>query len=420
MIVTIGNRDSMNYPDIFGKNLHRTVKALGCVCLTVLSAGLQAQDFEGQSFKLGETDLTPEVRIDYVSLDNTYRTPNDPVASTGLVVSPAVNWQADRRLLSLRATYVGEFGAFSESILNYADHSLTARIDASPGTRHRTFAAFTFSQEHEAIGTGQSELDPNLPDQIVASNVILASGYTFGAPSARGNVGAGLTLGSQTFNDVGILTRGDDNSELKPSVFFSYRLSPDTRFRAELSYSILDYEEDRRDRSELAFTTGLDLAATSRTGGRLRFGVSNAAYETAGISDRSQFIANVNLYYRPRTYTRFDLVFTRDLDTVATDATGAGESLVDKASLGWRHNWSSRFSTNLRTELQQVDRECPNIDTATRTIGLSFAVKIRRWVSVGAGVANTQRTATLCNEFLDPDSADYDRTALSVSLSATL
>lgn len=393
------------------------------VTLTSLSpffSTANAQDDRGQSIRVGETQVTPALGLDFVTVDNIYRTLNDPESANGLVVSPSVSWNADRRLLELRASYSGSYGAFSESILDYVDHQLTLAANASPAKRHRGSVAFNYSRSHEPIGTGQTALDSNQSDQVVSNDVSLVTRYTYGNRTAKGNLGGGLRLSTQTFNDVGTITQGDDNSVLRPFAFFSYRVSPDTRLRAEIEYTVFDYDEDRRDRVETAFLVGLDLAPAARTGGRIRVGVSNANFETAGISDRSQFIADINFYYRVREYSRFNLVFNRKLETVDEDATGAGESIVDNASLSWNHDWSSLVSSTTRIGLSVVDRECPNIDTATSDLGFSLKTNIRRWLTLGAGVNYVKRNADLCDTTQASDASDYDLTSFRVFLRTTL
>lgn len=381
---------------------------------------LKAQNFEGQPFRLGDTELIPEIRLDYVTVDNTFRTADDPTESTGFLVSPSVMWKADRRLLELSATYRGQYASYSESILNFTDHELELRVSAAPGSRHRTFAEFNFSQEHEDIGTGQTLFNTGVDDQIVETGVSLQLGYAFGAASAKGNVGGGFLVGSTSYNDVGTLTDGDDNSVVRPYAFFSYRLSPDTRLRTEIRAANRDYDADNRDRSELTYLVGLDLAATDRTGGTLLVGVTDADYDQAGISSTNQVVANINLYYKPRSTSRFDIRFNRDLDTVDDDPDGSGESIVDTARLRWRQEWTRRFSTTLNLERVQRDRECPNVDTTTDTLGLEFGVNIRRWLSVGAGVGTDHRSADACDPTEEPGIRDYDRTTIGVHLTATL
>lgn len=400
-------------------------RLIACGALAVIFAGLpvsglQARDFQGQSFAIGETSLTPELRLDYLSTDNAFLSTTDPQEATAFVLSPSVNWVANRRLLELSASYRGKYASYSESVLDYTDHDLSLQVQAAPATRHRVGAELTLHQEHEELGTGQTQLDTNLEDQIVTTDVILNTNYAYGAVNAQGNVGGGLTLVSRSFNDVGPITEGDDYSNIWPYAYFSYRLSPDTRFRAEIRYAVLDYDEDLRDRSELTLLGGLDLAATSRSGGRVRLGVTNANYDNASVSDSTEFVADIDLYFKPKSYSRFDLTFQRNLDTVDGDPAGVAESVQDNATLVWTQDWTARITTKLLLETDRVDRTCPNIDTITDSAGLEVSVNIRRWIAVGAGVGTRQRSATACVQGDGSNELEFDETVYGLHVMATL
>ena len=390
------------------------------VMCTLTTDKLYAQNFEGQSFALGETKLIPELRLDYVSTDNAFRDAEDTVDATGFVVSPALQWQADRRLLELSATYRGAYGVFSESELDFTDHDLRARVEAAPGIRHRTSAEFRVLQEAEELGTGQTAFVFDADELVVETNTTLDLAYAFGAREARGNIGGGLRLGDRSFNTVGDVTDGDDFTLAGPFGFFSYRLSPDTRLRAEIRFATLDFDADSRDRDTTSFIVGADLAATDRTGGRIRVGVSESQFDSDAVSDETTLITDISFYYRPVSFSRFDFIFNRDFETVDEDTNGVGESVIDDIRFTWSHDWTGRFSTRLSLESDGIDRECPNIDTLTNSASLEFSVNIRRWISVGAGAGTERRTADACAEAGDLSDFEYDRTRFGVHLRATL
>lgn len=388
--------------------------------LGLMASSLQTALAQEVSVKVGESSLTPTLRLDYVSNDNVFNSADNPVESTGLVLSPAIEWSAERRLLKIRGNYLGEFGSFAESGRDYDDHRLSLRIDASPGIRHRTFGVFSVRKATEAFGTGQTAFEESFSGQIERTNVLLEAGYRYGAQSAKGNVGGGVRIGTETYSDLGAITRGDDNTEMTPYAYFSYRLSADTKLFTELSFKVTDYDEDRRDRNEIGFSTGVELAATERSGGAVAVGVSRADYDTEGVSDTSQVISEINLYFRPRSYSELQFKFSRSFVTVDEDDTGPGASLVNKANLDWTHEWTSRFSTLLTTQLSQTERTCPNNDSSTSSVGLEFDVKIRRWLSVGAGINNFSRSATVCDPSIADDAFDSDSTKVGVHLKGTL
>lgn len=391
---------------------------IGCLFLQVSLISVQIA--AAQSIKVGESEIIPSVSLEYVSEDNTFRTAEDQVESTGIIVSPKVSWEANRRLLRLRAGYQGSYASYSESILDFNDHSLFFNVDANPQTRHRVSGSFAYDKEHESLGTGQTRFESDSDDQIESTLITLRTDYTFGASGARGNVGGGLVFTRETFDNLAFLTIGDDNSKIMPYAQFSYRVSPDTRLVAESRYRVVDFDDDLRDRDEISFLVGFNMKATARTGGAIRLGVTKADYDAAGRSDRNLFVANVNVTFRPRSFSSINLSFNRGLSAVDNDAANSQASIEDRLRLTWSHKWSGRFSTAVRYEKDRVERECPLNGTEKDTFGLEFAVRIRRWISIGADGRNSQRTVGDCSGALEPGAEDYDLNRVGVFLRATL
>lgn len=416
--MAILNNNSKSAGNIVGC-FHIKVSIAAAVFLSISLGTVQNVQAQ-QSIKVGETKVIPKLRLDYVSVDNAYFASSNPIEVTGVLLSPRVSWEAERRLLKISVSYDGVYGSYSEPELDFNDHDLTFRIDTSPGVRHRAFGEFSVSRSFEPLGTGQTTFVENPTKQVVSTQVRLETGYTFGVASAKGNLGGGLRIGTQTFNDVGEITQGDDNSEITPYAFFSYRLSPDTRFVTEVRFRLTDYDEDRRDRTEIGVLAGFDIAATERTGGRLRFGISQADYNTVGVSDTSQAISDVNLYFNPRSYSRLELTFSRTFITVDQDNTGPGAALVNSGRLTWNHEWTSQFSTLASLGLTQIERNCPNNDSAANSAGLEINVKVKSWLTAGAGVKSTSRTAALCDPTVATDGFDADSTSVGIHVIGSL
>jgi len=408
------------------KRMTLNIKSTHCRSLFVVAAltlsshhVAHAQSFRGQPLRLGETTFIPEVRLDYVSVDNAFNTSINEKEASGFIVAPAVEWEADRRLLELNASYRGRYGSFSESALNFTDHDLRASLAAAPAKKHRTAFNFRLLQEAEEFGTGQAAFVAGQDDQVVDTSTSLSGSYTYGARDARGNIAGGFSLFNKSYNDLGTITDGDDYTAFGPFLAFSYRISADTRLLVETRFITQDYDADFRDRNTISFLVGADLEATDRTGGRIRLGLSEADFDAAGVEDRTTFVTDVDLFYRPREYSRFDLSVRRDLETIDASANGVGESIRDDIQFTWSYGWTSRFSTRLRIDTDRIDRVCPNIDTLTSGVSLNFDIGIRRWLSVGASAGTSRRTADAC-DVEDDGSLDYQRNTLGVHLTMTL
>jgi hypothetical protein len=380
----------------------------------------QALRAEGPSIAVGESTIAPELRLDYVVVDNTFNTPTNPVESTGVLISPSFSWAAQQRFLSVDTSYAGKYGTYSESILDFYDHDLRVRVQAEPRIRHRGFAELVINSSHEQIGTGQTALESDVTAQIVVTDVILQAGYIYGVKTGKGNAGFGLAVGTKEFRNEAALTDGDDNTLVRPYAFFSYRLSPDTKLHTEIRYKVRNFDDSRRDRHVLSLLTGLDLAPTARTGGVIRFGIANANYDLAGVAREVTLVSQVNLYFKPRSYSRFDFNFSRDFATLSNADNGALKSIQSRANVKWTHDWTGRFSTTASLGLNLDDQICPSLDTSRSTAGLEFDVKIRRWISVGAGFQNSRLKIEDCSTADASTASDSDRSTIGLYLRATL
>ena len=389
--------------------------------LSLSGTSLFAQDNSSQSIKVGEGRITPALRLDFVNVDNTFRTDENLVDSTGLIVSPSVSWAANRRLLEISAGYQGRYGAYSESVLNFDDHTLGLNVTANPHTRHQISGAFSITREHDELGTGQAIFAQNADEQIESTRVVLRTDYRYGAKNARGQLGTGLFISNELFSNLEEITEGDDNTVVRPYALFSYRVSPDTRLVTEARFGVFDFDEDRRDRDQLSFLTGFDFNPTARTGGRLRLGVTRDDFDTADVSDTTTFVADINVFYRLRSFSRIDLRLNRDLETIDNSLTGSGEVIIDDLQLSWAHEWSSRISSTARYRIQRFDRPCPTIDSRTDTLEFQVGVNIRRWISVGVSVSDTRRDVEdSCDAPTDSGAEDFDLQRFGLFLTTTL
>jgi len=231
-------------------------RAVGLVLALGAPAVLAQQQPDGQSIKLGNADLYPAVRIDYIQNSNAFLSPQEPTDTTAFQIRPEATWVAQRRLLKLQASYNGIYQAASEDVINYTDHILNAGVDAQLDKRRRASASVSIEFGHQDLGTG---LTRNITDadaeQVEYVDTDLNAEFGYGARGAKGNAAFGINIENFAFSNRRDLTQGRDESSVEPYGIFSYRLGADTRAEIELRYRTVDSNQDRNDLSLLA---GLD------------------------------------------------------------------------------------------------------------------------------------------------------------------
>lgn len=375
------------------------------------------------SYKVGETDLYPSVRIDFLSNSNAYVTAEDPVTATDITLSPEVFWVADRRLLTLVGSYQGRYNTSSEDSLNFADHRLGLEADAELTARRRLSGELLIDFGHEPLGQNLTRGQASAGDDLVTFTDFRANGeFRYGANQARGNIAAGLELGNFDYNSRSEITSGRGYSVFEPYAEFSLRVSGDTRFVTRLSYATLSFEDSRRDRSDLSLLGGFNFAATGKTGGGFRVGVLQSQNKQGITADETVFIYQADLFWEPTSFSRFDFNARREIDNQGSSlvAVDSEASVKDTANITWTHSWSSRVSSRARVTSVNLNGTCPERDETQLTGLLEFDVQIRRWFSVGVTGSSTTRDVTSCDvEDTDVD-LDFERSRVGAYIRATL
>ena len=389
------------------------------VCLVSVNALAQSQD--QLSYKLGETDLFPSVRFEYEQNSNAYLTADNPTESTRAIVSPELNWVADRRLLTLRGNYLGRYGTNSESALNFADHEFSIDADAELSSRKRAKGELVIDLGHQTLGTSLTRGTADENDTAVQFVDTEVSGeYIYGASNARGNVVGGVELQSFSYLNRSDITSGRGYTRFEPYGIFSLRISPDTRALIELRFTNVAFGGNRADRTDTSLLAGFSFTPTGKFGGTMKVGTTLSSF-SGGDSD-STIISEMDLFYEPTSFSRFTLDLEREIDNEsANPSTSDAISVVrDTVRLNWRHEWSTRVFHLAGVSLRNVDRGCPDSDLSTTGASFEFNVKVRRWLTIGASASSTNRTSDTCPNGDATENLEYERQIIGAHFRATL
>jgi len=401
---------------------------IAVIALVVAASPLNAQEVDGLSLKLGETDLYPEVRIDYFQNSNGFLTPDDETSVTGVTVSPSVRWVADRRLAVLRASYEGEYEQTSETALDFADHLLEFEALGDFSKRFRGASDISFRRLHEELGRGLTRgIGDNADDQVEINDLRAEASVTYGAQDARGNIELGVFVQDRGPINLDEINPAADTGRaeftlLRPFGIFSLRVSPDTRALLEIRFDDFDIKDRvegaSNDRSQIGVLGGLRFSTTGKLGGSIRLGSTRITYAD-DRDDATEFIAEGALFYLPVAYSRFDLRLTREVDDISGVSTGLqAESIRDELRLNWRHDWSERVFHRAFAGIEAFTRECPAIDDSTTTAAFELNLNVRRWLEIGAGVTADSRVGDTCD--VDDVDLDYTRQIIGAHIRATL
>jgi len=396
-----------------------------------VSSSVFAQEDKAAAIKIGESNFIPTVRFEYLQTDNAFLTSKDPLVedaqteATAFVVRPRASWTADRRLLALTGIYEGAYATYSESALDYADHSLRGIVDAELSSRQRLRGRLAFDFGHQALGTGiTAGFDASNASQVEFLNTDVRGSYIYGARQAQGNVEVGFQLVNRTYQNEDNLTDGYGYTSVRPYGQFSYRLSSDTRAITTVRFNSTTFDLSARDRNDILLLAGLSFDATGKTGGEFQLGAGYTDFSLATNTDESRFIAEADLFFEPTNFSRFEFTAARVLDNDAGSPLNSNSvlTITDSAKLNWEHQWSSRFYHVANLSYQLENGDCPDSRDITRASGgIELNLVLKRWLHVGAGVSGANREATRCaSDNATDDDFDYESQYFGTHIRATL
>ena len=165
------------------------------------------------------------------------------------------------------------------------------------------------------------------------------------------------------------------------------------------------------DSDELHYLVGLSWDATAKTKGDVRLGMYDREYDSSGRSDEDGFHWEVELTWKPRTYSSFVLETNRR----SQETNGLGDYIdTQEVILTWEHKWNLRAKTLFSIEVAEDDYSGTDRTDDRYNLEASYRHELRRWFDVGVGYRYEER---------DSDSQrrlDYDQNMFFVELFLSL
>ena len=363
--------------------------------LAMLSSMAFAQDDNREGIQLGETTVYPAVRMEYVSFNNVFNAAANEQEATAFVVKPEVDWVADRRLLALSARYAGNYSSGSEDVLTFADHEFNFGITAAPGKRLGIVSELDVELNNRQLDKDPAQGRGQGQDLLPITDINFRNSIAYGAEGAKGNVTAGLDFRSYVpGDDAGIFfERRREYLQIEPYVVFSLRVSPATRLLAELRTAVFDYAGAATDSTQYTVFGGVAFSQTGVLGGAIKVGYTELVFDSAAGLEGNTIASQINLFYRPLSYSTVDFRFSRNFDIRSSGANNEQQDIRDNGSIDWRFSYSDRFSHRVLLIGDSTDSDCKRVEF---TGGLEFNLAVRRWLEFGLGVVGQSRTTDGC------------------------
>ena len=372
-----------------------------CVCLPSIA-------LEPANLNWGSLYITPtlETRVEYV--DNLFRTPEDQ-KETGLsVIQPQVQAWLQNGLNTYSFDYkMIDWRYFDSSADDYTDHQFNIDVHHEFNAKNVMNVYAEFFDAHEERGTGLSEGVAELIDEPVEFERRTAGAdYMLGNLSSRGRVFLEAKYRDTEYQNFREDTQFRDYDQWGTEGTFFWKVASKTDLLAAVRYQEMRYDLVDRlnpggsfDSDEYNYFVGVNWQPTAKTSGSVKIGAFDRSYESEAREDDDGFSWEVDVFYRPRSYSVFHLESKR----FSQETNGLGDAVNTQATrIDWDHNWSSRSSTRLSGLAAVEDYRGVERKDDVYGIEAAYEYALRRWVDIGVGVRYEDRDS---NE----DLYNYDR-----------
>ena len=383
-----------------------TKKGLLGAAFALLS--LPALALEPANLNWGSVYVTPtlDTRLEYV--DNLFRTPDDK-KETGLsVIEPKVQAWLQNGLNTYSIDYkLTDWRYFDSSDDDFTDHQVNIDVHHEFNAKNVWNIYGEYWDAHEERGTGLSEgVAENIDEPVEFVRETYGTDYTFGNRESKGRVildAKYRDVEYQNFRDD-TQYRDYDSNRLKGTFF--WKVGAKTDVLAEVQYEEVRYDliDPLRpggsfDSDEYNYFLGVSWDPTAKTSGTIKLGNFDRSYESDRREDDDGFSWEVDVSYKPRSYSVFKLTSSR----FSQETNGIGDSVnTQETRLDWDHNWSARHSTRLSGLFRNEDYSGTDRQDDLYGFEAVYNYAMRRWVDLGAGFRYEDRNSDL-------DLFDYDR-----------
>lgn len=380
--------------------MSRKLKAgIGPAIAVVLAGNSWALEPQGVKLTEGGVALIPTLQISERWDDNIRAVETGEESSFVTSITPAFAVVAKGNKASFNLSYSLAQDIFHSSHEDdNADHRLLADAGLIFTARHRLALNAGFSDVEETASLVQSLEN----DRYTTAQV--GSTYTYGAPTARGQVELGASYQRLRFKNELVLPGGAilnadrerDTSAARSTLYF--RVAPKTKLLLEGRFTENEYVTNTAlDGSNIAVLGGVTWEATAKTSGTIKAGREEKSFDSAALGDKSNTMWEAGISWSPRSYSTFNLntrsVFDEGLN---------GAELIETqgASLSWEHQWLERLRSTAIvsfTGQEYLGAAVPtggNREDELADAGLSLTYAVRRWLDVGVGYKYAENDST--------------------------
>ncbi len=235
--------------------------------------------------------------------------------------------------------------------------------------------------------------------------------YTYGARSAANQIDLGASYAQLRYDNSGGINDDKERDTTGLTTTWYHRIGSNTRGLLEYDHTVFDYESNSRLNSTSdAVLAGAEWDFTARTTGKVRVGYERKNFDDSDVDDLSNPTWQVDLRWKPRTYSTFSFVARQ---AMAEGDDGADAVKTTTALVGWRHGWTERITTVAEVGLGRYEYEGQDRTDDLRDYNLAVEYAMRRWLDIELGYRYR-------NDDSDADNQSFERNIFLLSFNVSL
>ena len=358
-------------------------------------------------------DVESVVRYD----DNIYRDESNKTSSSIFLVTPSIKFGTDDGVNQYGGTYQLTSASYSESSNNnYVDHRLKLLAHTEYTSKHRTDFSLGFNNLHEDKGDGLSEsIDPSTFSEVIKYNESTARGYyQYGGLTSLMRIGGGVAYNNKSFQNYSDFTKYNDYASLKYFADSDYQVGDVTYLTVDVAstdttYKDLKVNNESRDSRDNRALIGVKWEGLSKTTGIFKAGYQHKSFD----SNRKSFSGStfdLGIVWQALQHSSFTAHAIRS----AEDSDNVGDYIEElTASLGWKHDWSEKFNSNLQAIYIDENYIGATREDDTTRATIDFNYDFTRWLRMTAGYEFSTKNSTAKD-------ISYDKNVVNLGVSISL
>jgi len=215
----------------------------------------------------------------------------------------------------------------------------------------------------------------------------LEGSYLYGHSQAKGNLE--LRFNVDEFKFISNLSRTavQDRDQIAVTPGFFYRLLPNTRLQAQVETSWVSLKNSTSatfNNNKQRFLIGANWTYSKQINAMARIGYLRQEFDVANLQGYENITWDINMNWYPLSYSRVDFTMSRDA-SASINSTNIRTS--DRYRLAWKHDWTSRISTELNGALEGAYNTTALRQDDYKSFGIDINYGLKRWLGFGVNYA---------------------------------